>query len=273
MLNFQLTRIKFYRKSLFASTILAATIFAVPALAHKTFLWPAKFMWQSGDTVEIALTSALTFPKLEFGPAKDRIAFSSIVMAQHKVDAFTLEENKTNLNMTFLADRVGFGVISMSSKTRSGEIKPEDTDGYLDEIGANETVREAFNNLPGTPVLHRSYNKHTKTFICVETCGEGADKKYEPVGQKLEFIAAKSGSRDFMLLLDGEPLTGQDVVVYGVDNKSRKYVTDKDGVVKVLRHHDGIAMLTAVWITMPTSPEGVYHSDYAALTLKLSNSH
>jgi len=273
MLDLQFTQIKPFRKSLFASAVLAATFFAVPVFAHKTFLWPAKFMWQTGDTVEVALTSALTFPNLEFGPGKDRIAFSSVVMAQHKIDTFAFSENKTYLNMTFKADNAGFGVIAMSSKTRSGDIKPEDTEGYLDEIGANEAARKAFNDLPGTPVLHRSYNKHTKTFICIETCDAGANEKYKPVGQKIEFIASKSGDRTFVVLLDGKPLADQDVVIYGADGKGVDTVSDASGLIKISPSHEGVTMLTSVWITMPVKPDDVYHSDYAALTLKLAHSH
>jgi Domain of unknown function (DUF4198) len=275
MLNLKFTPVKPFRNNLIASAVLAATLFAVPAFAHKTFLWPAKFMWQTGDTVEVALTSALAFPDLQFGASKDRIAFSSVVMAHHKVDTFALTENKTFLNMTFKAEHAGLGVIAMSSMTRSGDIKPEDTEGYLDEIGANEAARQAFNNLPDNPVLHRSYSKHTKTFICVETCAKGADEKYKPVGQKLEFVAnkaadSKTGDREFILLLDGKPLADQDVVIYGTDGKGVDVVSDTSGLVKIPSTHEGVAMLTSVWITMPTKPDGVYHSDYAALTLKLA---
>ncbi|MBL4853272.1 MAG: DUF4198 domain-containing protein [Robiginitomaculum sp.] len=265
--------LKLFRTRILASTVLAATLFAVPALAHQTFLWPAKFMWQSGDKVEVALTSALAFPKLESGPGKDRIAFSSAMVAGKKIDTFTLAEHKTYLNMEFQADTAGFGVIAMSSKTRSGAIKPEDSEGYLDEIGASDTVRKAFNDLPGTPALNRSYNKHTKTFICVETCTGGADAKYKSVGQKLEFVASKTGDRDFVLLLDGKPLAGQDVVIYGVDGKGAETVSDANGLVKIDHAHTGVAMLTAVWITLPAKPDGVYHSDYTALTLKLAHAH
>jgi len=264
---------KLLRNRIFASTVLAVTLFAAPAFAHKTFLWPAKFMWQSGDKIEVALTSALAFPKLEFGPGKDRIAFSSAVLGGKKIDTFTLSENETFLNMEFPANTSGFGVVAMSSKTRSGAIKPEDTEGYLDEIGASDTVRKAFNDLPGTPALNRSYNKHTKTFICVETCKEGAGEKYKPVGQKLEFVATQSGDRDFVLLLDGKPLAGQDVVIYGVDGKGVATVSDVNGLVQINADHKDVAMLTAVWITLPDKPDGVYHSDYTALTLKLAHAH
>ncbi len=262
-----------FRKNIFAGTVLAAALFAAPALAHQTFLWPAKFMWDTGDKVEVALTSALAFPKLEFGPGKDRIAFSSAVVGNTKIDTFTLAENKTYLNMEFVAKTSGFGVIAMSSKTRSGEIKPEDTEGYLGEIGASDAGRKAFNDLPGSPALNRSYNKHTKTFICVDTCKGGAGEEYKPVGQKLEFVAAQSGDRDFVLLLGGKPLAGQDVVIYGVAGKGAATVSDVNGLVQIEADHKGVAMLTAVWITLPAKPDGVYHSDYTALTFKLAHTH
>ncbi len=269
-------RKKNLRNSFLASAILIGLIgavFAVPAFAHKTFLWPAKFMWGTGDKVEVALTSALAFPKLEFGPGKDRIAFSAAILAGQKIDTFSLAENETYLNLEFTAKTSGFGVVAMSSKTRSGAIKPEDTEGYLDEIGASQAVRQAFNDLPGSPPLNRSYNKHTKTFICVDTCKDGASEKYKPVGQKLEFVAAQSGDRDFVLLLDGKPLAGQDVVIYGTDGNGVATVSDINGLVQIKPDHKGVAMLTAVWITLPAEPDGVYHSDYTALTLKLDHTH
>jgi len=261
------------RNSFLASAVLMSALFAVPALAHKTFLWPAKFMWDTGDKVEVALTSALAFPKLEFGPGKDRIAFSAVVLASQKIDGFSLAEHETYLNLEFEAKTSGFGVVAMSSKTRSGEIKPEDTEGYLDEIGASQAVHQAFNDLPGTPALNRSYNKHTKTFICVDACKAGAGEKYKPVGQKLEFVAAQSGDRNFVLLLDGKPLAGQDVVIYGVDGKGAATVSDVNGLVQINADQKGVVMLTAVWITLPAKPDGVYHSDYTALTLKLAHTH
>ncbi len=256
---------------LFASAILLTTIVVTPSLAHKTFLWPSKFLWNTGDVVDVALTSALAFPDLQFGPARDRISFTSVVLDNKAVDALAYEEGETFLNVTFTADRPGLAVIAMSSKPRFGEIKPEDASAYLDEIGADESVRAAFNALPGTPPLNRSYSKHSKTFICIETCSTGNEARLAPVEQALQFVAVESDKNAFMLLRDGKPVAGHAVSVNTSDQEQRELSTNKDGVVAIDPSMAGVVMLMSIWITVPDQPDGVYHSDYATLTIDLSH--
>ncbi len=256
---------------LFTSAILMATIVVTPSLAHKTFLWPSKFIWNTGDVVDVALTSALTFPDLQFGPARDRISFTSVVLDNEAVNELSYEESDTFLNVKFTADRPGLAVIAMSSKPRFGEIKPEDASEYFDEIGAEASVRAAFEALPGSPPLNRSYSKHSKTFICIESCLSGANTRYVPVGQALEFVAVKSDDTAFMLLRDGKPLSSRTVSVNVVDQAPRDLLTNEEGIVRLDSSMTGIVMLMSIWITVPEQADGVYHSDYATLTIDLSH--
>ena len=238
------------------------------AAAHQTFLLPENFQVKVGGDVNISLTSALAFPNLEHGPAADRIAFSKVMVGNAALDNLTFSEGETALTLNFSAQQSGLAMIAVSSKPRGGEIPPEDVDVYLDEIEAPESVRAAFHALPGSPALNRSYSKHAKTFICIESCSGKTAKK--PAGQKIEFVAAGKSQKTFRLLYDGEPLKGKSVTIAPASGETSTIVTNDAGEFQPDEALSGIVMFAAVVITLPETPDGVYHSDYATLTVNLS---
>ena len=262
-----LTRSRLWKS--FGISLLAAVMITTPSFAHKTFLAPAQHHWAVGDTVVIVMTSALEFPDIQFGPSRDRISFASIVVDRQSVDEISFEEHDISLEMRFAASVPGFGIIATSTLPRFGEIAPENSSGYLDEINASDTVRQAFEALPGTPALNRSYAKHSKSFICVDICEPGRSASYLGTGQALEFVAVESGVRTFQLLREGASLENQQVVIYSTNGQSVERMTDADGRVQIDDTMSGIVMLSAVWITLPEHADGIYHSDYATLTIDL----
>lgn len=250
--------------------ILSIGVVAVSkAAAHQTFLLPEKFQVKAGSDVDISLTSALAFPNLEHGPARDRIAFSKVMLGNSALDNVTFSEGETALSLSFHAGESGLAMIAVSSKPRGGEIPPEDVEVYLDEIEAPESVRAAFDALPGSPALNRSYSKHAKTFICIESCG-GEKTAEEPAGQKIEFVSIDRSQTTFRLLYDGKPLQGKTVTIASVSGEPSTVVTNDAGEFNPDGSASGIVMFGAVVITLPETPDGVYHSDYATLTVNLS---
>ena len=253
-------------RNLFLGVVFVSAMLSVSAHAHQTFLLPDKFQYAEAETVSVALTSALAFPDMESGPAEDRIAYYSASIRDEVIEDVSFEEGEIALTMRFAAGRSGAAVVAISSKPRAGEIPPEDVELYLDEIEADEAIIAAFKALPGSPLLQRSYAKHAKTFLCIETC-DNDENHASPVGQKLEFIV--KADRSFQLLLDGEPLAGRQVTIVPFDGETSSVATDEDGKVLVTDALSGVIMLSAVWITLPDEPDGVYHSDYATLTVDL----
>lgn len=251
-----------------AAILVSGSMLLSSALAHQTFLLPDQFVWSINEPVEVILTSALSFPNVEHGPTKDRIEYSHVDVGGETVDELNFTESETALSISFSPTRSGLAVIAASSKPRAGEIAPDDVDMYLDEIEADKSTREAFDELPGSPALNRSYSKHAKTYICIETCA-GENHAAMPVGQKLEFVSANFENNSYRLLLDGEPLSGQSVTITPVDGESVKIDTDENGTFKIIETLSGVVMVSAVWITLPEQPGGVYHSDYATLTVDL----
>lgn len=254
------------RNLFFSGVAFAGAMLNVSAHAHQTFLLPDKFNYPEAEAISVAITSALAFPNMESGPAEDRIAYYSASVRDEVIEDVSFEESETALTMRFAAERSGAAVVAISSKPRVGEIPPEDVELYLDEIEADETVVSAFEALLGSPPLQRSYAKHAKTFLCIETCDD-AGNHGSPVGQKLEFIAKTD--RVFQLLLDGEPLVGKKVTIVPVDGETSTVTSGENGLVNIGGLMSGVVMLSAVWITLPDQPDGVYHSDYATLTVDL----
>ena len=242
---------------------------ASKAAAHQTFLLPAAFQVKAGSGVDISLTSALAFPNLEHGPAADRIAFSQVFVGNNALDDVTFSEGETALTLSFHTEQSGLAMIAVSSKPRGGEIPPEDVGVYLDEIEAPESVRAAFHALPDSPALNRSYSKHAKTFICIESCGGGKEAEI-PAGQKIEFVAVDATQKTFRLLYDGKPLQGKSVTIAPASGETSTVVTNEAGEFQPDEAISGIVMFAAVVITLPETPDGVYHSDYATLTVNFS---
>ena len=239
-------------------------------MAHQTFLMPEKFNSAIGEQVNLAITSAGAYPNMEGGPSLDRIPFIHVVLNGQEINKLTFTENETHMNASFTADNAGFAMAAMSSKRRFGEIEPEEAVGYLDYIGVNNEVKAAFLAQEGTPALNRSYNKHTKTFFCVESCDTGRQTAYEAVGQDLEFVASNEAENQFILLLYGKPLAGHKVTVVSPGSDNLELVTNQSGAIDFDTSEMNSIMMTAVWVTAPEQASGVYQSDYATLTVDFS---
>lgn len=255
------------RKFIFAA--LAVALIGTSASAHQTFLLPDQFVSKEGEPLNVALTSALSFPNLEHGPKQDRIAFAYAAIEGSRTEELRYVEKDTLLEISFTPVRSGFAVVGASSKPRAGDIAAEEVDAYLEEIEADEAARRAFADLPGTPQLSRSYSKHAKTFVCVESCPASRTPLFASIGQKLEFVASDAGARFYRLLLDGEPLGSHTVTVVSFAGAAMKAKTDEQGVVAIDGSMKGVIMLSAVRLALPATPGGIYHSDYATLTVDL----
>ncbi len=258
--------------NLLQKTIIALffMLLAVPAMAHQTFLAPDKFNSAVGEQVNLAITSALAYPNMEGGPSLDRIPFIHVVVNGQKINDLTFTENETYMNTSFVADNAGFAMAAMSSKRRFGEIEPEEAGAYLDSLGVGEEVKAAFFAQEGTPALNRSYNKHTKTFFCIESCDAGKQTAYAAVGQDLEFIASGDAANRFILLLNGKPLADHKVTVVSPGSDNLELSTNQNGAIDFNTSKMNSIMMTAVWVTLPEQASGVYQSDYATLTVDFS---
>ncbi len=249
--------------------LLVSLLWPSSAFGHKTFLASDQTAWDAGANVTVSLTSALEFPDVESGPSRDRIAFTSVRVGRDVIEDIAFAETPTALQVSFLPQAVGFATVALSTHPRSGEIAPEDVSEYFEEIGAGMDVRAAFDALPGDPAMMRSYTKHTKIFLCVESCDVGAELAEEPVGQALEFVASPQSERTFRLLWQGEILPMHNVDIYSAGGEHERMRTNSDGLLEVNADWSGATLMSAVRITLPDVPGGNYHSDQATLSVTL----
>ncbi|MEE2525545.1 hypothetical protein V0U79_04145 [Hyphobacterium sp. HN65] len=248
---------------------MAMLLLSSSAAAHKTFLSAEYAVWAEGSAPEFALTSALEFPDLETGLAQDRIAFLSAAIGGRQVSDIGFTETETALNIRLETDATGLGVLAVSTYPRSGEIPPASVELYFDEINADEPVRAAFRVLEGEPALMRSYAKHTKIIFCVATCEDIALAAATPVGLPLEFVMLSAADRQFALAHDGERLAGHQVTIHTGDGEAFVALTDSEGVFEVVGEASGDILMSAVWIDLPDTADGNYHSEQATMTVRL----
>lgn len=246
-----------------------ATLVAGGALAHKTFLASPQAVWPAGQAVTIAMTSALEYPDMESPLARERVARATARIGTTEINAFDFSETETSLDIRFRPVATGYGVLAVVTHPRSGEIPPESVDVYFEEIDADPQVQAAFHALTGTPALMRSYSKLTKTFFCVEACEGNNAAWYEPLGIPLEFVVSGDLEGRFALYQDGQPLAGHRVTIHTPDGRYSDAHTDDAGEFSVAADISGEVLLSAVWIDLPESPDGNYHSDQATLTVRL----
>ncbi len=255
-------------KTVFAGG-LAALLASSAAFGHMTFLASSEAIWPAGETIEIAMTSALEYPDIQFGLDQGRVAFVSATVGGVAVDGLSYAESETALGIRFTPTSAGLGVLAVSTHPRSGEIPPESIDVYFEEIDADADVQAAFHALPGSPALMRSYSKLTKTIFCVATCEGGEEAVFTPMGQALEFVPVQNEARRFALYQDSETLADHRVTIHTPEGRHFDALTDETGRFTVSAELDGEVLLSAIWIDLPETPDGNYHSDQATMTVRL----
>lgn len=247
---------------------IGAVLLAGTALAHKTFLAPHQMVWGAGDMITVSFTSALAYPDIQFAIGRDRIKDAVAYVASDEVESLTYAQTETSLEISFDTETEGFGVLAVTTLPRSGEIPAEDVELYFDELDASQAVRDRFDALPGEPALMRSYSKLSKTVFCVAECS-GGGAVFSPLGHALEFVPVQGESRSFALFRDGQALAGHRVFIDTVDGRTHRTRTNDMGRFEVTEAATGTVLMSAVWIDVPTSADGNYHSDQASLTINL----
>ncbi len=247
--------------------IIFISLISLEVFAHDTFLLPVHETYPPNSDIEIRMSSGLSFPEQTWGVNKSRIESANIVLNDKMIRSHSFSQSKEYFSIGFTPKNSGLVTVAISTKVRSGAISHEDVDEYLDEIGATSDVKKAFNALPGTPSLPRSYVKHTKTFLCISSCNSETVHMSTPIGQKLEFVGTFGSESIFQLFFDGQPLPSHRVKLKNLSKETVTLITDESGKIDINGEFSGTVMLAAVALTLPDKPGGIYHSDQATLVL------
>ncbi len=261
-------------RSSFLVTVFAVAL-ATTATAHDTWLLPDQFNVAPQASLRLHLTSGMAFPKLETGPKRERVQSANyrLAGATREITDITADPKA----LLFKTDLPSPGVATFWVKlpSRSIDLKPEEVDHYLDEIGAPPALRKLWAEME--PKRWRElYTKHQKTFVRVGS--PEADRSWaEPVGSALEIVpesdptALRVGDEFAVRVLkDGTPHAdfALNAVAAG-ETKGETRRTDKSGRVAFHLLKTGAWLLRGTDLRKSSRDDADWESDFVTLTINV----
>ena len=250
---------------------------SAPALAHDTWLLPAKARVEPGATVTLGMTSGMDFPKDESAIAANRVDRGGVRVAGVQRDFSRRAEGEQSLQLSAELAKPGIATVWVDLKPRTIDLTPDDVAHYLEEIGAPPAVLTRWQAMPEPRRWRESYRKHVKSFVRV---GDGAgDRSWaEPVGSPLELVpeqdptALHAGDQlTVRLLRDGAPAAGLTVaIVRGGESTAVHRQTGADGRASFTLDREGWYLVRTTDIRPATGKDLDWESDFATLTLEVT---
>ena len=242
------------------------------SLAHDTWILPDRPRADAGKTVRLRATSGMAFPRLEVAIAPDRIERAGLRIGGSGTALGEGTKGEKSLDLTVRPDRAGVAVAWLESKPRSLDLKPEQVEEYLAEIGAEEIAREWKANADKT--WHETYAKHAKTFFRVGA--ESGDRSWgEPVGMAIEIVPEADPTRlaagqelPARVFKDGRPLAGFPVTALAADQKTGVLArTDTEGRVRFRLDRAGWWLFKGTEIKRAPGSASDWESHFTTLTV------
>jgi uncharacterized GH25 family protein len=251
---------------------------APPVFAHDTWILPAERRVEPGTRVTVHLTSAMDFPNPETAVKPDRLLVRSLRLARKVARLEPSANAKAGAKTLMLSAPVaddGLATLWIVTRERSLNLTPEEVTHYLEEIGADETLRAKWRS-SGAKSWRETYAKVAKTFIRV---GDAGDESWrEPVGAALEMVpesdptALRVGdSFTVRLLWQGKPFAGLGVGAVGAaPAKAALGKTDDSGRVSFVLDRPGAWLLRATYLRPSTVRTGEWDSVFTTLTVEVA---
>ena len=264
------------RSILQASLLVVAITAATSALAHDTWLLPARYRLAPGDTIVLDLTSAMHFPEPESGPDPSRVAaWLRVGGSTGTLQAVTAAPGAASkaLRLSTAVARPGVAAAWCESRPREIELKPEEVEHYLAEAGAADVLAQWVKG--GKLPWRETYVKFAKTFVRVGR--PAGDRSWaEPVGMAFEMVpevdptGIRAGARFSLRLVEGgQPAAGLTVgaVAAGVE-QPLVAVTDAEGRASFTLSRRGPWLIRAIHIR-PGEMPGTWRSRFTTLTVSV----
>lgn len=237
------------------------------ALAHDT--WMLAFPRDGG--VSFTITSGMDFPRNEVGPKANRVATSGWRLGEASGELGNVAEGDSMLTLAATIKGAGTAVAWVTFHPREIDLDEDDVTHYLDEIGAPDALRQAWESAGPDRTWHEVYTKHTKAIVRVGGVPDDAACA-KPVGLAIELVPARDPTAlaagdvlEIRVLKGGQPFGGFAVgAVCGADGEASMQTTDGNGVVRFAIHHTG------PWLVRGTDvrreKDGTWSSDFTTLT-------
>lgn len=264
-----------FRSAKLSPAFLALAL-AAPALAHDTWLLARVTAAPLGTAVTLDLTSGMAFPANETAIKPDRIARAAVRLAGTTSDLKDRRSATTSLEFTARPSEPGVAALWVELAPKSIELKPDQVQEYLDEIGASPEIRRAWAESLEPRRWRESYVKHAKTYVRVGQPAE--DRSWaEPVGMALEIVPEKDPTAlrpgdglPVRLLRDGKPLASFSVgLVHEGDADGNLATTDATGRATFRLDRAGRWLLRATDLRRSSKTDTDWESDFTTVTLSV----
>jgi uncharacterized GH25 family protein len=249
----------------------ALSLSAGAALAHDTWLLPARFVVPPGSAVSLELTSAMRFPEPETPVAADRLAATGARLAGRTRALEVGESSATALQLSATLPAPGVAALWAESRPRTLTLNEAEVEEYLAEIGAPPSVRVRWKSMGR---WKESYRKMAKTFVRV---GEpGVERSWnEPVGTALEIVpdqdptALRTGDvLSVRVLREGKGLAGFSLAaVAGGQAEPVARTTDDDGRARFPVDRPGAWLIKGTLLEPSTAGDTDWESVFTTLTV------
>lgn len=244
---------------------------AGPALAHDTWLIPARFAVRPGSAVTLELTSASRFPEAESVVAADRLAATGVRLAGLTRPLEVKGAGAKALELSATLPASGIAALWVESRPRTLTLGAAEVEEYLNEIGAPAAARARWKS---SGRWRETYRKLAKTIVRV---GEpGADGSWaEPVGMELEIVpeqdptAVPAGTPfPIRVLRGGKGLPGFSVAAEGGGRSSMR-TTDADGRATFTLDEPGAWLIKGTLLEESKAPDADWESLFTTLTVSV----
>ena len=260
------------RSMTFAGTLALSLGLGGLAAAHDTWLLPARFAVSVGASVDLAMTSGMSFPKNESPVAPDRLARTGVRAPGTASELKVQGERDGALRLSAALPREGVAVLWAMSRPRTLDLDPEDVVHYLEEIGQSETIGKAW-QARGRPRWRETYSKAVKTFVRVGNGGgkaswrDSVDLPLELVPESDPTIVKDGDLFTLRLLWHGKPAEGVSVVAVGAEEKPHLLRPDAEGRVSFPITRPGLWLFKATRIAERTGGTE-WESQFTTLTVE-----
>jgi len=256
--------------------VLAFLVLAAPAaFAHDTWIMCLPPGVRSGADVTLHISSGAAFPKFDTAPEAAQIERCGWRVDGREGALSDFSHEKDNLAVTGRVTTDGAAVVFAEFKPKAIDRTPDEVKAYMDEIGAPESVRRAYQSDGPNAKFHETLTTHAKTYLRVGESGD-ATGCLGPVGFNIDFLP----DRDPTSLKVGDTLTirvfrgGKEMESFPVGavsgaGKTTMQRTSKAGLVAIAIDAPGWWLIRGTELRRQT--DGTWESDFTTLTFFVAN--
>lgn len=261
-------------KTLMLTAALVTAVTSV-SFAHDTWMVGTPPRVKSGGAVELHVTSGDAFPAYETAPKASRLKSCEWRIGGRQGSLSDFEQEATSLVAKGRVNTDGVAVVYTEFHPVEIDLSPEEVVEYMDEIGAPESVRRAWEEGGPDAKFHETYHKHAKTYLRV---GDSGDAKgcLGPVGFNIDFLperdptSLKPGETlTIKVIRGGDELSGFAVGAVRENGTQTMYRTNQNGMIALEIDAPGWWLVRGT--ELRRKADGTWESDFTTLTFFVGN--